>query len=143
MSFDWDNQYCLGCDRMTDGAAYCSEKCRLADYDKSSPSTPSSSASSPAPSSPAFNWTFSSPSSTSNKLYLSPAYDFQPSTSRRGSTGYPTLSPSASHSSLCSIRSSSSAGLDAQQQLSENAARELRAYAHSFESVRLQRRRSY
>jgi hypothetical protein len=37
---------------------------------------------------------------------------------------------------------SSAAALDAAQ-LSEKAARELRAYARSFESVRLQRRRSY
>jgi hypothetical protein len=53
-----------------------------------------------------------------------------------------TLSPSASHTSLCSMRSNSSAGLDAAQ-LSEKAAKESRAYARPFESVRLQRRRSY
>ncbi|EAQ86691.1 hypothetical protein CHGG_07944 [Chaetomium globosum CBS 148.51] len=142
MSFDWEHQFCLGCDKQTDGATYCSESCRLADYEKTSPSTPSSAASSPALSGPPPDWTLSRPTTTSNtKFYLSPAYDFglaQPST-RRGSTQ--TLSPSASHTSLCSMRSNSSAGLDAAQ-LSEKAARELRAYARSFESVRLQRRRS-
>ncbi|KAK4139844.1 uncharacterized protein C8A04DRAFT_15510 [Dichotomopilus funicola] len=62
----------------------------------------------------------------------------QPSTYRSSNQ---TLSPSASHTSLCSIRSTSSAGLDTAQ-LTEKAAKELRAYARSFESVRLQRRRS-
>ncbi|AEO71365.1 37c40eb7-aa82-4e80-a754-026edab0cbea [Thermothielavioides terrestris] len=150
MSFDWTHQFCLGCDKQTDGATYCSESCRLADYEKTSPSTPSSAASSPALSSPPLDWTLSRPTSTTSttttnaKFYLSPAYDFgliQPS-SRRDSTGTQSLSPSPSHTSLCSMRSNSSAGLDAAQ-LSENAARELRAYARSFESVRLQRRRSY
>jgi hypothetical protein len=142
MSFDWEHQFCLGCDKQTDGATYCSESCRLADYEKTSPS--SSAASSPASSSFPPDWTLSRPTATNNtKFYLSPAYDFalaQPST-RRGSTQSQTLSPSASHTSLCSMRSNSSAGLDAAQ-LSEKAARELRAYARSFESVRLQRRRS-
>jgi hypothetical protein len=155
MSFDWTHQFCLGCDKQTDGATYCSESCRLADYEKISPSTPSSAASSPALSSPSLDWTLSRrPTSTASttmpatpshtKFYVSPAYDFglmQPSTAlRRDSQA--ALSPSASHTSLCSMRSNSSAGLDAAQ-LSEKAARELRAYARSFESVRLQRRRSY
>ncbi|KAK4190143.1 hypothetical protein QBC35DRAFT_93711 [Podospora australis] len=130
MSFvDWDHQFCLGCDKQTDGA-YCSEACRLGDYEKTSPSslssTPSSGASSPALSGPNFEWTFSKPSTTSNKFYLS----------------HPTLSPSASHTSLCSMRSTSSAGLDSRH-LSEKSVKELRAYANSFESVRNQRRRSH
>ncbi|KAK3904596.1 hypothetical protein C8A05DRAFT_42345 [Staphylotrichum tortipilum] len=144
MSFDWEHQFCLGCDKQTDGATYCSESCRLADYDKTSPSTPSSAASSPATSAP-LDWNLSRPTTSANsKFYLSPAYDFslaQP-TARRGSTQSNTLSPSASQTSLCSMRSNSSAGLDPAQ-LTEKAARELRAYARSFESVRLQRRRSY
>ncbi|KAL2143911.1 hypothetical protein VTI28DRAFT_9899 [Corynascus sepedonium] len=148
MSFDWEHQFCLGCDKQTDGATYCSESCRLADYEKTSPSSPSSApsstAGSPASSSFPIDWMLSRPTTTSStKFYLSPAYDFalaQPVT-RRGSTQSQTLSPSASHASLCSMRSNSSAGLDAAQ-LSEKAARELRAYARSFESVRLQRRRS-
>ncbi|GAB1313316.1 Life-span regulatory factor domain-containing protein [Madurella fahalii] len=142
MSLEWTHEFCLSCDKQTDGATYCSESCRLADYEKTS-SSPSSTASSPTLSEAPYDWAFSKPTTTSTKFYLSPAYDFglaSPST-RRDSTR-PALSPSTSHSSLCSMRSNSSAGLDAAQ-LSEKAARELRAYARSFESVRLQRRRSY
>ncbi|KAL2021163.1 hypothetical protein VTK56DRAFT_7469 [Thermocarpiscus australiensis] len=144
MSLDWTHQFCLACDKQTDGATYCSESCRLADYEKTS-SSPSSGASSPSLSGPSFEWAFSKPTTTSTKFYLSPAYDFgvpQASTRRDSTRSSQGLSPSASHTSLCSMRSNSSAGLDAAQ-LSEKAARELRAYARSFESVRLQRRRSY
>jgi len=150
MSFDWTHQFCLACDKQTDGATYCSESCRLADYEKTS-STPSSGPSSPAFGSPSYQWTFPKPATSSAKFYLSPAFDFSsPHLSGRSSaspaeiarpSGH-VLSPSASHTSLCSIRSTSSTGLDATQ-LSEKAARELRAYANSFESVRLQRRRSH
>lgn len=144
MSFDWDHQFCLGCDKQTDGATYCSESCRLADYEKTSPSSPSSTASSPSLSNPPLDWNLSRPTTTADKFYLSPAYDFglAQSGTRRHSTHSQTLSPSASHTSLCSMRSNSSAGLDPAQ-LTEKAARELRAYARSFESVRGQRRRSY
>lgn len=142
MSFvDWDHQFCLGCDKQTD-SAYCSEACRLGDYEKTSSSslssTPSSGASSPALSGPSYEWTFSKPATTSNKFYLPPVYDFGSKTTGSNST----LSPSASHSSLSSLRSTSSAGLESTQ-LSEKSVKELRAYANSFESVRNQRRRSY
>ncbi|KAM7210843.1 hypothetical protein V8F06_013773 [Rhypophila decipiens] len=148
MSFDWTHQFCLACDKQTDGATYCSESCRLADFEKTS-STPSSGSSSPAFSSPAHDWAFSKPTTTNPKFYLSPAYDFSsPARSARHAVSSPvaaqqqTISPSSSHTSLCSMKSTSSAGLDSAQ-LSERAARELRAYARSFESVRLQRRRSH
>lgn len=155
MAFDlWTHQFCLGCDKQTDGATYCSESCRLADFEKtcSTPSSTSSSLCSSLPSSP-----FASHQST--KFYLSPAYDF--STAKPyGSTPLPqssyftqrtntsqqqprkTLTPSSSHSSLCSIQSSSSNGSESFQ-LSERSRKELQAYAVSFEQVRLQRRRSY
>ncbi|KAK4455506.1 hypothetical protein QBC34DRAFT_374339 [Podospora aff. communis PSN243] len=145
MSFDWTHQFCLACDKQTDGATYCSESCRLADYEKTS-STPSSGPSSPAFGAPSHQWTFAKPATTSTKFYLSPAYDFsrtlQHGAASPSGLARPVLSPSTSHTSLCSIRSTSSAGLDAAQ-LSEKAARELRAYARSFDSVRLQRRRSH
>lgn len=151
MSFDWTHQFCLTCDKQTDGATYCSESCRLADYEKTS--APSSGPSSPALMGPSYLWTFPKPMTTSTKFYLSPAYDFSsPQSSARTlqhspvdvtrTASGPVLSPSTSHSSLCSMRSNSSAGLDSAQ-LSEKTARELRAYARSFESVRLQRRRSH
>jgi hypothetical protein len=148
MSLDWTHQFCLSCDKQTDGTTYCSESCRLAEYEKTS--TPSSGQSSPGLAEPAssYPWTFSRPTTTSRPLYLAPAYDFsnaQPygSSQRSQSTGSTlapkALSPSTSQSSLCSMRSTASTD----SQLSEKAARELRAYARSFESVRLQRRRSY
>jgi hypothetical protein len=140
MSFDWTHQFCLACDKQTDGATYCSESCRLADYEKTS-STTSSGPSSPAFSGPSYQWTFSKPASTSTKFYLSPAFDFASSSSIARTASGPALSPSSSHTSLSSIRSTSSAGLDAAR-MSDKATRELRAYARSFESVRLQRRRS-
>jgi len=167
MSFDlqWDHQFCLACDKQTDGATYCSESCRLADFEKTS-STPSSGSRSPALAGPS-SWAYSKPAPASSKFYLSPAYDFsnaQPYGSTPASThsfslhhhqlrplqhrspvalAAPerVLSPSSSHSSLSSVRSNNTT-TDASQ-LSEKARSELRAYAISFEQVRLQRRRSY
>jgi hypothetical protein len=148
MSFDleWDHQFCLACDRQTDGATYCSESCRLADYEKTS-STPSSGASSPALTGPSQPWSLSSHSTKANNFYLSPALDFS-NTRSYGSLSSSTssqaprlLTPSSSHGSLSSLGSTTSTA-DASQ-VSDKARRELRAYASSFEQVRLQRRRSY
>ncbi|PKS10440.1 hypothetical protein jhhlp_002191 [Lomentospora prolificans] len=156
MAFDlWTHQFCLACDKQTDGATYCSESCRLADFEKtcSSPST-STSLGRSLPSSPS--------TQQSTKFYLSPAYDFS-TAQPYGSTPLPqshlaqrtinltttatqqahkSLTPSSSHSSLCSIQSCSSNTSEVYQ-LSEKSKRELQAYAVSFEQVRLQRRRSY
>jgi hypothetical protein len=162
MAFDlWTHQFCLACDKQTDGATYCSESCRLADFEKTS-STPSSGASSPGFAVPSYPWT--TPRQPAAKFYLSPAYDFsnaQPygstptttsftagqqrphSNSSSASLAAPavrSLTPSSSYSSLCSMQSAASADSTA---LSDKARKELRAYAVSFEQVRLQRRRSY
>ncbi|KAL7961615.1 hypothetical protein V8C34DRAFT_273101 [Trichoderma compactum] len=156
----WTHEFCLTCDRQVqvDGDAYCSEACRMSDFEKT-PSTPSSQASSPgfSPVSYARSGSLSSrPAPT--KFFLSPAYDFnraQPygSTPRSSSSfgSYMSdmsplsanrgLTPSSSHSSLCSMQSVSSTA--EASQLSDKARMELRAYAVSFEQVRLQRRRSY
>ncbi|KAH0525077.1 hypothetical protein TsFJ059_007491 [Trichoderma semiorbis] len=156
----WTHEFCLTCDRQVqvDGDAYCSEACRMSDFEKT-PSTPSSQASSPgfSPVSYARSGSLSSrPAPT--KFVLSPAYDFnqaQPygSTPRSSSSfgSYMSdmsplssnrgLTPSSSHSSLCSMQSVSSTA--EASQLSDKARMELRAYAVSFEQVRLQRRRSY
>lgn len=155
MSLDWTHQFCLACDRQTDGATYCSQSCRLADYEKTS-STASSGPSSPDLTNTTFSWTFANPTTTSRVMYLPPAYDFtrpQPSgtpspqalrtAQSTGQIPAPSsrlLSPSSSHASLCSMRSNSSTESN---QLSDRATRELQAYARSFESVRLQRRRSH
>ena len=169
MAFNlWAHQFCLACDKQVqvDGAAYCSESCRLADQEKTS--TPSSQASSPGFAPAGYPWSSPSPSlpprssSSRPKFYLSPAYDFsnaQPYGTASGrslslSSNYtasatdqstPTiarnLTPSSSHSSLCSMQSTSTTGES--NHLSDNAKQELKAYAISFEHVRLQRRRSY
>jgi hypothetical protein len=159
MAFDlWTHQFCLACDKQTDGATYCSESCRLADFEKTS-STPSSGASSPGFVAPSYPWTQRQPQA---KFYLSPAYDFsnpqpygstpvtqsfvavqqrpQSTTSTASPAAVRSLTPSSSHSSLCSMQSNLSADSTV---LSDKARRELRAYAVSFEQVRLQRRRSY
>ena len=148
MTFDlWTHSFCLACDKQvqTDGAAYCSESCRLADFEKTS--TPSSQASSPGFTPLSYPWTTTS---TPSKFYLSPAYDFthaQPygtTAAQQQTFKTPTsksLTPSSSHSSLSSMRSTSTAG--EANHLSDKARQELRAYAVSFEHVRVQRRRSY
>ncbi|KAG6007893.1 hypothetical protein E4U21_005371 [Claviceps maximensis] len=170
----WTHQYCLSCDKQiqTEGAAYCSEACRLADQEKKSTTTTTTTTLSSQATSPSFTpsgypWSDASSSSTvspsspplKTNFYLSPAYDFSnarpygsmhtggpsfsshPTTSiSESSTFTRNLSPSSSYSSLCSMRSTSTS--DETNHLSDTAKRELKAYALSFEHVRLQRRRS-
>ncbi|KAI1376175.1 hypothetical protein F4677DRAFT_98873 [Hypoxylon crocopeplum] len=151
----WAPEFCLACDRQTDGATFCSESCRLSDFEKTSAtSTP---ASTPGLSTPcSYNWTAPRPQS---KFFLPPAYDFT-NAQPYGSTPLPqsylsqrsdsssssstrVLTPSSSHSSLCSLRSTSSSGSEGTQ-LSDKAKKQLRDYASSFEHTRVQqRRRSY
>lgn len=149
----WEHQFCLACDRQTDGATYCSESCRLSDFEKSSsaPSTPTGSHSAVDPS---FSWT--APRSQS-RFVLSPAYDFS-NAQPYGSTPLPqsflsqrsetstsstrVLTPSSSQTSLCSMQSTSSSG-SGPSHLSDKARKQLRDYASSFEHAQLQRRRSY
>ncbi|KAH6656343.1 hypothetical protein BKA67DRAFT_531621 [Truncatella angustata] len=145
----WEHQYCLACDRQTDGATYCSESCRLSDFDKSS-TTYSTPASSPGLEGPGFTWTSSRRQS---KFYLSPAYDFsnaqpygsttqsQTYLSRQSISSTGQLTPSSSYSSLNSMQSTSSTGAEGKQ-LSDKARKQLRDYASSFENARVQRRRS-
>ena len=147
----WEHQFCLACDRQTDGATYCSESCRLSDFEKSS-STESTPASSPGLNDSSFSWT--APRSQS-KFVLSPAYDFS-NAQPYGSTPHPQpflsqrsdstssargLTPSSSHTSLCSLQSTSST--TGTSHLSDKAMKQLRDYASSFEHTQLQRRRSY
>ncbi|KAI0837380.1 hypothetical protein F5Y06DRAFT_88542 [Hypoxylon sp. FL0890] len=153
----WEPEFCLACDRQTDGATYCSEACRLSDFEKtaSTASTPASTPGVACPSS--YNWT--APRSQS-KFFLPPAYDFS-NAQPYGSTPLPqsylsqrsesssssstrVLTPSSSHSSLCSLRSTSSSGSEGTK-LSDKAKKQLRDYASSFEHARVQqqRRRSY
>ncbi|KFH44793.1 hypothetical protein ACRE_044280 [Hapsidospora chrysogenum ATCC 11550] len=162
----WSHQFCLACDKQVeaDSAAYCSEACRLTELERTS--TPSSQASSPGLTPASYPWSTQAKEQQqrqqqqSSKFFLSPAYDFanaQPygttpvqqslfgtySMSAQAKPAGPTgsLTPSSSHTSLCSIQSTSTNGEPSQ--LSDRARQELRAYAVSFEHVRTQRRRSY
>ncbi|KAH7366731.1 hypothetical protein B0T11DRAFT_294650 [Plectosphaerella cucumerina] len=133
----WTHEFCLGCDKQTEGTAYCSESCRLADNDKTS--MPGSAASSPGLNTPSYPW-LSQQAQPQTGFFLSAAVDFsnpQPfgrSTSR-------TLQPSSSNTSLCSM-STVSSNTEATQ-LSEKTRQELQSYAASFDNARLARRRSY
>lgn len=160
MADAWSHQFCLACDKQveSDASAYCTESCRLAELERLS--TPSSQASSPGLTPPSYPWTTSQ--SSNAKFQLSPAYDFskaQPygvssdqqsffgeysmdvEQSKSSGNRRSTLSPSSSHTSLCSIQSNTSLGENGL--LSDRSKQELRAYAVSFEHVRTQRRRSY
>ncbi|EPE06248.1 hypothetical protein F503_02376 [Ophiostoma piceae UAMH 11346] len=103
----WVHQYCLTCDQQTDGATYCSESCRLADYEEATQFAPPTS----GPGSPSwaptgistYPWTMGAPSARSRQLFsLTPNYDFahppQPSSSAR-----PAALASAASTSLLSL----------------------------------------
>jgi hypothetical protein len=162
----WALQYCVACDKQVQAESdlYCSESCRLADFETTS-SVSSPQTSSPGLASASLSSWNTPNKPTGTKFYLSPAYDFsnaQPYGTSAAQTSYfsnytpssstkselpsaslpaAALSPSSSHSSLCSMQSTTSTGDSIQ--LSDKARKELRAYAVSFEHVRLQRRRSY
>ena len=157
MDLNWALDYCLACDKQTECETYCSQSCRLADIEKSSNWSGSTSPITPT-------WT-SSDSHRGSGFYLSPAFNFaayktpqttpdwpasgQPaspqtsyfsatSTSQNAATR--TLSPSSSRSSLSSITSTSSTSSQ-QNSLSEQARIELRGYTNSFDNTRNWRRR--
>jgi len=163
----WALQYCVACDKQVqvENDLYCSESCRLADFETASSASSSQTSSPGLASASVSSWSTPNKSAHS-KFYLSPAYDFsnaQPYGTSAAQTSYfsnytpsssttknelpsaslptSTLSPSSSHSSLCSMQSTTSTGDSIP--LSDKARKELRAYAVSFEHVRLQRRRSY
>ncbi|KAF2970458.1 hypothetical protein GQX73_g3148 [Xylaria multiplex] len=151
----WEPEFCLYCDRQTDGTLYCSESCRLRDFESSSTSL-STTAGSPGLASPSsFQW---SVSRNQTKFYLPPAYDFtnaQPYGStplpqshvsqRSGSSSSSSagLTPSSSHSSLCSLGSTGSTSSTASENphISDKTKKHLRDYASSFEHARTQQRR--
>ena len=149
-NIDWSPDYCLSCDRQTEGGAYCSQACRLADREKAkSPSQLSSSASSTASSTngfylpPAVNFSaYKTPTPsrgfdtsyhyypTNNGTYFAPAASApRPSQSQQRS-----LTPSSSRSSLASA-TSQTPGISAQ------AASQLTYYARNFDQVREIKRR--
>jgi len=155
---DWSPDFCLACDRQTDGNVYCSESCRLTEYEQASNAgSPSSSPRSPQG---PVSWPTTRPS---NGFYMEPAYNFskaQPygtTSSRPSPTFYqssrsqsspasfssrPVLTPSSSQSSLFSMQSSTSSTASEPVHLSDESRKALRAYASSFDQSRYSRRQS-
>ena len=158
----WCNDFCLACDQQTYGTAYCSQVCRLADLEISSPTTQSHSPSlqnlSSFPSyvsgqSPTYihnvttqenrglksndlNRLSRSQPTAPHSLFGEIVSDSQSQSYHQGEDG---LSPSSSQTSLSSIRSSSSS----QIRLSEKTRNELKSYTQSFDQTRhLKRQRS-
>lgn len=157
MELDWSLDFCLACDRLTEGEAYCCQNCRLADLTISC---------SPAAVSPKMSLSTDSSSAISRRhhgLQLEPAFDFcshrtaPPASSEEKSQKLSSLrSPSSSNSkatvaSLFSDRiftpSSSRSSLDLcsskaslDTQLSHQARTALRGYANSFDVIRNWRR---
>ncbi|KAK2625662.1 hypothetical protein QTJ16_004974 [Diplocarpon rosae] len=158
LDMEWSPAFCLACDRQTDGKVYCSESCRLAEYE--SASTASSAASSPTSTRAPLSW----PGKQSSKAFaLEPAYNFanaQPyggtPAPRASLASFPhparaapaapaakgTLTPSSSQSSLFSMQSSHSATSAEPIPLSHESRKALRAYASSFDHSRYSRRQS-
>ncbi|KAL3422512.1 hypothetical protein PVAG01_06668 [Phlyctema vagabunda] len=158
MDMDWSLPFCLACDRQTDGEVYCSESCRLAEYEKACSSSGST------PSSPQFarastSWPTTKPSH--HGFYLAPAYNFstqQPhrttpatqsptlSYSRPQSSptqsSRPVLTPSSSQSSLFSMRSNTSLVSQEGSNVSDDDRKALRDYERSFDQSRYARRQS-
>lgn len=159
MAFDmeWSPAFCLACDRQTDGNVYCSEACRLAEYE--SASAAGSAASSPTSPRAPISW----PSKqTNNGFFMEPAYNFsnaqpygttpsprashfsysaRPQSSPVTFTSKATLTPSSSQSSLFSMQSTHSTSSEPIQ-LSDESRKALRAYASSFDQSRYSRRQS-
>jgi len=154
---DWSPDFCLVCDRQTDGGVYCSESCRLAEYEKATSNLGSEASSPISPRGP-LSWPTTRISN--NGFYLPPAYNFskaQPygSTPSPRSSHFPIsrprssppsskaiLTPSSSQSSLFSMQSSTSLTSTEPVHLSDESKRALRAYASSFDQSRYQRRQS-
>ncbi len=153
---DWSPDFCLACDRQTDGNVYCSEACRLAEYEVAS-STLGSPTSTRSP----VSWSSTRPSN--NGFYMEPAYNFskaqpygttpssrasnlyqsaRPQTSPVSYISKPVLTPSSSQSSLFSMQSTASSTASELAQLSDESRKALRAYASSFDQSRYSRRQS-
>ncbi|KAK6535206.1 hypothetical protein TWF694_001675 [Orbilia ellipsospora] len=155
MPFEWSLDYCLTCDREApNGAAYCSQACRLADMERascsSSPKTATSTSTNGAPGGfylpPALNFSTlrSSHESSSgspirsNPSWMQSSHHHQTNNGRKGSAGS-NLHPSPSRTSLSSMPSQHSPF--EQSYLSEKALRELNDYANAFDQVRDNKRR--
>ncbi|CZS99312.1 uncharacterized protein RAG0_07681 [Rhynchosporium agropyri] len=154
---EWSPAFCLACDRQTDGKVYCSEACRLAEYENTSISgSPASS-----PLSPRASVSWPATRQSNNGFFMEPAYNFH-NAQPYGSTSSPrnsqfsysarpqpsptvsksTLTPSSSQSSLFSMQSTQSSTSTEPIQLSDESRKALRAYASAFDQSRYSRRQS-
>jgi ECL1/2/3 zinc binding proteins len=123
-SIDFFGDFCLTCDRQTNGTTFCSQSCRLAELDRYTNSEPSSASYYPGSSSSS-----SGQRSSAYGFQLPPAYDF----SVHRSSSATSLSTSASTSSKSASNSTS--------KLTEQARSDLRGYVGSFDQTRTLRRR--
>ncbi|KAF3907229.1 hypothetical protein ABW20_dc0102537 [Dactylellina cionopaga] len=153
MPFEWSLDYCLTCDREApNGAAYCSQACRLADMERascsSSPKTATSTSTTGAPGGfylpPALNFSTLTRSShehaTGSPIRSTSTWiPTNAPNGRKGSAGSSNLHPSPSRTSLSSMPSQHSPF--EQSYLSEKALRELNDYANAFDQVRDNKRR--
>ncbi|KAM0806070.1 hypothetical protein BDR22DRAFT_816302 [Usnea florida] len=158
MELNWAPDYCLACDKQTEGETYCSQTCRLADLEKSSGWSGSTSPTTPT--------STSSDSNRGSGFYLSPAFDFAAYKTPQTTPDWPTsgrspkrqnsyfcgtteaqtassrtLSPSSSHSSLSSTMTTASSSSSRRNPLSEQVRTELRGYTDSFDDTRNWKRR--
>jgi hypothetical protein len=158
IDMDWSPSFCLACDRQTDGNVYCSESCRLAEYEVAS--NAGSTASSPT--SPRGYTSWPATRQSNNGFFMEPAYNFnnaqlygttpspraaqfhsaRPQSSPVTFTSKTSLTPSSSQSSLFSMQSSHSSTSSEPIQLSDESRKALRAYASSFDQSRYSRRQS-
>jgi ECL1/2/3 zinc binding proteins len=153
---DCFGDFCLVCDKQTNGTPFCSQACRLAELDQS--------LSSSEPTSPLYARTGTAQRNlglVSTGFQLPPAIDFSSyrrdktaqsqSTGGKSSTNTPqssnltssqpprtsNITPSSSQTSLSSLRTNQSSPGG----ISEQAWNELRDYASSFDRVRALKRR--
>ncbi|POS87346.1 hypothetical protein EPUL_002340 [Erysiphe pulchra] len=149
---DWSHSFCLACDRQTEGSVYCSETCRLADYEDASSS--SSVDSSPISQS-TYSWSGKPhSSSTSPKKFdgkITNTLSCQTSSStplsslhspKSSTTSKPSPNSLSSSSSICSIRENRVHPNTEIAQISQDSERALRVYANSFDRSRYCRRQS-
>jgi hypothetical protein len=139
---------CLNCDRATSaGKPYCTESCKIADFQKASaPSSPTFQLSKQSPSTKQSTWSskrddwissYARPTteerSSHNSYFMPPPSKESRPTSQSNQR---SLTPSSSRSSLSSTTSGSQSNF-----ISQQALQELREYSNAFEQAKASRRR--
>ncbi|CAI7644801.1 unnamed protein product [Penicillium palitans] len=114
MSTEWSLDFCLVCDRQTQGAPYCSQTCRLAELDDISEGTSRRSSASST------HWSEINQAQAQAEVNTPDAHN----SSR-------ILSVSSSQTSLSSLKSNTS-----NSNVADRLQDELRDYASSFDQVR-------